>query len=207
MRRRADGARRDPPAEQPPAPKKKGKKKEPVVVVPPKDPTPGTAFLKDLVFRVTEKADPEPGWVPKVWRAAKGENIGIPTVGRLACAYEPGDREVEDAEQRRNVRRAATLVQGRFAAACVNSNNGTLGVPASSTQQRRPATSPHAPGASATRTSPRRARGGTPRSPGRSRRRRLLARARRATTSSQPRPTSRLCDSPLSKSRSCSSSA
>ena len=37
--------------EQPPAPKKKGKKKEPVVVVPPKDPTPGTAFLKDLVFR------------------------------------------------------------------------------------------------------------------------------------------------------------
>ena len=82
--------------EQPPAPKKKGKKKEPVVVVPPKDPTPGTAFLKDLVFRMTEKADPEPGWVlPKVWRATKGENIGIPTVGRLACAYEPGDRDVE----------------------------------------------------------------------------------------------------------------
>ena len=90
--------------EQPPAPKKKGKKKEPVVVVPPKDPTPGTAFLKDLVFKATEKSDPEPGWVlPKVWRATKGENIGIPTVGRLACAYEPGDREVEDAEQRRNV--------------------------------------------------------------------------------------------------------
>ena len=90
--------------EQPPAPKKKGKKKEPVVVIPPKDPTPGTAFLKDLVFKATEKSDSEPGWVlPKVWRATKGENIGIPTVGRLACAYEPGDRDVEDAEERRNV--------------------------------------------------------------------------------------------------------
>ena len=41
--------------EQPPAPKKKGKKKEPVVVVPPKDPTPGTAFLRDLVFRVRKR--------------------------------------------------------------------------------------------------------------------------------------------------------
>ena len=83
---------------------KKGKKKEPVVVVPPKDPTPGTAFLKDLIFKATEKSDSEPGWVlPKVWRATKGENVGIPTVGRLACAYEPGDRDVEDAEERRNV--------------------------------------------------------------------------------------------------------
>ena len=44
--------------EQPPAPKKKGKKKEPVVVVPPKDPTPGTAFLKDLIFRPQKRRTP-----------------------------------------------------------------------------------------------------------------------------------------------------
>ena len=47
--------------EQPPAPKKKGKKKEPVVVVPPKDPTPGTAFLKDLIFKADRKGGPRAG--------------------------------------------------------------------------------------------------------------------------------------------------
>ena len=44
--------------EQPPAP---GKKKEPVAVVPPKDPTPGTAFLKDLVLKRHGKGGPRTG--------------------------------------------------------------------------------------------------------------------------------------------------
>jgi hypothetical protein len=90
---------------------KKEKKKDkkvpgscPLVVLPPKEPTPGTAVLQDLVLRPTEKTEPEPGWIiPKVWRATKGDNVGIPTVGRLACAYAPGDRDFEDSIERSNL--------------------------------------------------------------------------------------------------------
>ena len=90
---------------------KKEKKKDkkvpgscPLVVLPPKEPTPGTAVLQDLVLRPTEKTEPEPGWIiPEVWRATKGDNVGIPTVGRLACAYAPGDRDFEDSIERSNL--------------------------------------------------------------------------------------------------------
>ena len=76
----------------------------PLVVLPPKEPTPGTAVLQDLVLRPTEKTEPEPGWIiPEVWRATKGDNVGIPTVGRLACAYAPGDRDFEDSIERSNL--------------------------------------------------------------------------------------------------------